>query len=54
LDGSLTGKGPNSYATFGFKHLINENCELDEDLDGVKCDNTVKIRRIAFDRYTPS
>jgi hypothetical protein len=54
LDGSLTGLGPNTYATFAYNHLINENCNYDEDLNGVKCDSSVKIRRVAFDRYTPN
>jgi hypothetical protein len=48
-DGSLTGKGPESYASFYTKHLAQVECEILLDMyDGVTCDNTVQIRRIVF------
>lgn len=48
LDGSLTDKGPDTWATHYYPHLVNENCEKIESL-GVACDSSVKMRRIAFD-----
>jgi hypothetical protein len=41
-DGSLTGKGANTYATFDYPHHIQPECTLEKDVyDGVTCDNTV-------------
>jgi hypothetical protein len=49
LDGSLTGKGANSWATVYYKHHDQPECEQDLELmDGVLCDSTIQIRRIAF------
>jgi hypothetical protein len=54
LDGSLTGKGPDSWASYYYPHLLTENCEYDLDqYDGVICDNSAKLRRIAFYGYQP-
>lgn len=42
MDGSLTGKGPESYASFYQKHLEQTECEvLLDEYDGVTCDNSV-------------
>jgi hypothetical protein len=54
MDGSLTGLGPDTYATKGYKHVQQPECSLDDELfDGVVCDNTVQIRRVAFHGYDP-
>jgi len=55
LDGSLTGKGANSWATAYFLH--NEQPECQKNLavyDGLICDNTAQVRRIAFNNIAPS
>jgi hypothetical protein len=53
LTGELTGLGPNSWATGHHKH--NEDapeCSVDlAVLDGIKCDSTVQVRRLAFHNY---
>ena len=55
LDGSLTGRGPNSWATPYYKHHDQPECEQDLDvLDGVTCDSTVQVRRVAFHQGIPS
>lgn len=55
MDGSLTGKGANSYTSFFAEHLMQKECEhLPEEYNGVTCDNTVQIRRLAFHGATPS
>jgi hypothetical protein len=42
LDGTLTGKGPESYASFYTMHLAQKECEvLLDEFDGVTCDNSV-------------
>jgi hypothetical protein len=44
LDGSTTGRGPNSWATPYFKHNEQDACVLDENtrpLPSLLCDNTV-------------
>ena len=41
-DGSLTGKGANSWATPRFRHNEQPECSVDMDLyDGITCDPTV-------------
>lgn len=41
LDGSLTGKGAKSWATYHYPHLNVSECEHHADVyDGVTCDNT--------------
>ena len=49
-DGSLTGKGPRTYATAWHPHnLWQSECTKDiAVMDGISCDNTVQIRRISF------
>jgi len=55
LDGSLTGKGADSWATFYYPHLMHDMCEHDPDqFDGIVCDSSTKLRRIAFYGYTPA
>lgn len=54
-DGSLTGQGAGSWATAYFLH--NEQPECMKELakyDGLICDNTAQVRRIAFHGITPS
>lgn len=54
MDGTLTELGPDTYATKGYKHNQQAECTLDTVLyDGVVCDNTVQIRRVAFTGYEP-
>lgn len=57
VDGSLTGAA-NQFATYAAAgeraHLQQAECTLDEaKLDGIYCDDTVQIRRIAFYDYRP-
>ena len=48
-DGTLTGKGANSYASFYQYHLMQPECEHLEDMyNGVTCNNSVQIKRVAF------
>jgi hypothetical protein len=54
LDGSLTGMGADSWATFFYPHLNHTNCQhLPEEYDGLVCDSTNQMRRIAFWNYSP-
>jgi hypothetical protein len=54
-DGSLTNMGPNTYAAGYFKHLEQPECRVDMQVfDGVVCDNSVQIRRVAFHAVTPN
>ena len=52
LDGSLTGKGSDSWATSYWKHnewADSTACEYIPDMyDGFVCDNTVTVRKILF------
>lgn len=55
LDGTLTGKGAKSWAASYFQHLEQPECEwLEDEYNGVTCDNTVQVRRIAFHNTLPS
>ena len=55
LDGSLTGKGPNSWATAYWKHNEQPECTVNlEVYDGITCDSTVQVRRIAFFNMVPT
>lgn len=48
-DGTLTGKGANSFATYFYEHHNQPECEhLEDEFNGVTCDNSVQIRRVAF------
>lgn len=54
VDGSLTGKGPASWATFYYPHLMQEGCTRNENtLDGIACDNQVTIKRLSFTAPVP-
>lgn len=54
LDGSLTGKGPNSWATPYWKHNVQPECEVDLPVyNGIICNGSVQIRRVVFDSYKP-
>jgi len=56
-DGSLTGQGPNSFATPYEKHHEQPECKFSSEIrkmfDGVVCDNRVQIRRVAFTAPAP-
>lgn len=42
LDGTLTGKGPNTYYTFGWNHNLQPECDFLPDIyDGVVCNSSV-------------
>jgi len=54
-DGTLTGKGADTYATKGHLHVQQDECDLDEVLfDGVVCNPGTQVRRVAFYGYEPS
>jgi hypothetical protein len=54
-DGTLTGKGPQSWATFYYPHHDQSECEhLEDTYNGVVCDNNVQIRRVAFWDWKPN
>lgn len=54
LDGSLTGLGPNSWASFYWPHNEQPECVHEPVIyDGLICDGTVEMRRIAFYDYKP-
>ena len=53
LDGTLTNKGPNSWAMGYKKHNSWPECEYLKDVfDGHVCDNSHQVRRLAFHDYT--
>jgi len=55
-DGSLTGQGVNSWATPAWKHNAQDTtaCSIDDAVyDGIVCDGTVEVRRLAFYGYSP-
>ena len=50
----MTGKGANTFATYYYPHVEQPECTKDLDVyDGVVCDPSVQIRRIAI-TATPS
>lgn len=54
LDGSLTGKGAKSWATPYSKHHEHKGCTHDAKVyDGMVCDGTVVVRRVAFSGMIP-
>jgi hypothetical protein len=54
LDGTLTGKGPYSYATAYWRHNVQPECEVNRYVyDGILCDSRVQVRRIVFYNYAP-
>ena len=55
LDGTLTGQSNPGFATAYYPHLLTPNCKRSAIWDdGLICDNTAQIRRIAFSQQTPS
>jgi len=55
LDGSLTGLGPNTWATRDYKWLLQKECKVDrEKYDGIICDSTVQLRRVEIWGAEPS
>jgi len=49
VDGTLTGLGPDSFATFYYPHLDQPECTHDADVfDGIVCSPEVQIRRVAY------
>jgi len=55
LDGTVTGKGADTYATAYYKHHDVAECEYDADYWGsVFCEPGVQIRRIAFAASVPA
>mgnify|MGYP000341654446 CR=1 FL=1 len=54
IDGTLTGQGAESYATFFYPHLDQPECTKDLDVyNGVVCTKAAQVRRIAFHGGTP-
>jgi len=54
LDGTTTGKGPNSWATPYFKHNEQDACDIDESTNSLMCDNSVQVRKLEFSGMTPT
>lgn len=56
LDGTLTGLGANSWATYYYRsHLWDGECTHEADkYDGVICNSNVELRTIKFSTYLPS
>ena len=57
MDGTLTGLTADSYATPNWKHNLWEpSCSVAEEdkYNGIICDNTVQVRQIYFNNYSPS
>jgi len=51
----LTNKGKNTWATPYYLHNLQPECTKDLVLyDGITCDSTVQVRRVAFWAATPS
>jgi hypothetical protein len=49
LDGSLTGVGPDSWATYFHPHLDQPECtNMSDKYDGVVCTSATTLRRIVF------
>lgn len=54
-DGSITGKGPKSWATPYYPHHNHSECEHNISYwGGTFCDNTVAVRRVAFHGAQPA
>jgi hypothetical protein len=57
LDGSTTGKGPNSWATPYFKHNEQDGCTRDDETSNIPslfCDNRVEVRKLYFSSFSPN
>ena len=49
MDGTLTGKGENSWAVAEWPHLLEaRQCEKLTEYGGLTCDNTIQVRQIFF------
>lgn len=54
-DGSLTGIGVGTWASAYWLHNVAPECMVDQEVfDGIICDNSVQVRRVAFHGYEPS
>jgi hypothetical protein len=54
LDGSLTGLGADTWATYYYIHNDHAECTHEPDVyDGLICDSSVQVRRIAFSAAAP-
>jgi len=56
-DGSLTGLGPKSWATPYYAHHMQKGCsgsKNENKFDGVICDSTNQVRRLAFHVPSPA
>jgi hypothetical protein len=51
--GSLTGV-EGGWATAHWKHLEQPECQVVDAFDGIICDSSVQVRRVAFHGYKPS
>lgn len=55
MDGTLTGLGADSWAVGNWPHLEEATqCSVSDLHTGLICDNTVQVRQIYFDSYSPS
>jgi hypothetical protein len=55
LDGSMTGLGSESWAVFAQPHLFQPECIHAPDThDGMICDGSIQIRKIAFHDFDPA
>jgi len=55
LTGSLTNLGPNTWATPYWKHNEQPECTVNDPLfNGLICDSSIQVRRIAFHAGVPS
>jgi hypothetical protein len=55
IDGSLTGLGPESWATPWYSHNLQPECQgYIEELNGIICNSSVQIRRVVFYNYLPA
>lgn len=55
LDGTLTGIGAKTWTTPYYKFNDQPECTRNDAVyDGLVCDNTIQVRRIAFDGYAPT
>jgi len=54
-DGSLTGLGENSWASFFYPHLLTEECIKSDEYNGVICNGPgLNFRRVAFFKAMPT
>ena len=53
-DGTLTGLGANTWATWAFKFLMHPECQVSDAHNGLICDSTAQIRRVAFFGAVPN